>query len=61
MKQTRAGRSRLVFGRHDLKNGRPCMCCNELFVSYGIHNRLCARCKSQESDFSFLGLDRRRR
>lgn len=61
MIEERAGRSRLIFGRVALKNGRPCMCCGRVFVSYGIHNRLCARCKSQESDYSCLGFDRSRR
>ncbi|WP_417517360.1 hypothetical protein [Minwuia sp.] len=61
MSETRQGRARLVIGRQKLRAPRRCMCCNEPFTSYGVHNRLCSRCKTQESDFSFLGLDTTRR
>lgn len=58
MIEKRAGRKRLIFGRIDLKRSRACMCCGQDFTSYGNHNRLCARCKCLESDYSCLGLDR---
>jgi hypothetical protein len=61
MTAERAGRSRLIIGRKDLRKKRPCMCCAQPFISYGNHNRLCARCKNQESDFSCLGADLSRR
>lgn len=28
---------------------RPCMCCGTSFESEGIHNRLCARCRSRDA------------
>lgn len=61
MTKQRAGRARLIYGRQDLKQKRNCLCCAGEFVSYGKHNRLCARCKTQESDYSSLGADLSRR
>jgi hypothetical protein len=37
------------FHHHDLaaakRKKRPCMCCQREFMSQGIHNRLCDRCR----------------
>lgn len=32
---------------------RPCLCCRQDFPSQGNHNRLCASCRSQDSDTVF--------
>lgn len=61
MSGTRASRSRLIFGRLDQKQRRNCLCCGGGFVSYGAHNRLCAKCRHEDSDFSYPGDDRSRR
>ncbi len=28
------------------KGNRPCMCCQQIFVSEGPHNRLCGHCRN---------------
>lgn len=33
--------------RRAKRGPRPCMCCGRTFDSEGIHNRLCAPCRSQ--------------
>ncbi len=37
---------------------RPCMCCTHPFESEGIHNRLCAHCKTGQPRVPFI--DRKR-
>ena len=31
-----------------VRRERPCMCCQQTFMSEGPHNRLCGRCRSKE-------------
>ncbi len=31
------------------KNTRPCICCKDLFLSQGFHNRMCDKCRLRDT------------
>lgn len=33
---------------------RPCMCCREVFLSEGAHNRLCNPCRTKSTDLDWM-------
>lgn len=35
---------------------RPCLCCGETFLSAGIHNRMCNRCRAVSDPLAGYGL-----
>lgn len=45
MAETRCGHLNAELARQEKRGPRPCMCCGMTFVSEGIHNRLCNRCR----------------
>lgn len=38
---------------------RPCMCCRQTFLSEGIHNRMCDRCRRLNGEYDPYGLSPR--
>ena len=49
-KSYRRGPDKQIASRVAIKNKvqRECMCCNKKFLSEGIHNRICTKCKETE-------------
>ena len=33
---------------------RPCLCCREVFLSQGAHNRLCNPCRTKSTDQDWM-------